>query len=431
MAHEAKFSVILPAASFSKSRIEEFEEKALHYQLPIILPLQTDANDNLVVASGMSLRDAQALRRKVSECGYTADVISDATQPAQDDFQDDEINTLVLGEHMISPEDSVGDMASDAWDNLEMPDLDLGLSEGEDGQEAGLSDRTQSVSLFELLEAAQSAQAAPANGSSEASSSFSAKLSSPASEAVKEVAEPKPAVSPKEPKSASSSMNLKIDSAAVREPIPSSQSHKAIQRSEASTPKSLDAVPAVSVPSVKAYNSETVSIPVDELAKALPKTIEKDESESSKSNETSNNAEDNATVSISRDAVQKLILSGKVPDSEAEISDTDDNATKSISAEKVKQLLKNAEAFPASPPEIETSGDFPISVACMNIPNDEEEAAHASIPQAPPQTPKRSSGFRWLLIVAIVLILLALAAVIASMFFDLSFITELITKPVF
>lgn len=138
MKQEAKFSVILPAGNYSAAQIETFEQTAQKYGLPVSLPLRSDRSGNIIVAPGMTLREAQMLRRQVSGCGFPADVVSDAEQ-ARNALQVNEpvsMDTVVVEfddvpsfDHM----DPIADMTSDAWSSLEMPSsLDLGLSDGAD-----------------------------------------------------------------------------------------------------------------------------------------------------------------------------------------------------------------------------------------------------------------------------------------------------------
>ncbi len=381
MASEAKFSVILPAASFSKSRIEEFEKEALHYNLPVTLPLQTDSGDNIIVASGLSLRDAQVLRRKVAECGYTADVVSDAAQRASELFKDGESNTQVLGEQLMQAAESVGDISSEAWDNLEMPNLDLGLSDGaevEDWHAVSASERTQSVSLFELLQAAQSAQAVSEDNFVPDNGSFAPKMN--ISELNKAVSEQIAKENASHVESSSGTLN-------------------SVNRSETPTPKPMDAVNA------NAVSADSVT-PDDSGDKQ--------------------NADDAADA---KDDENK-------DDAPEEF---DENATKSISSEKVEEILKSISQESVTRPitmpqprELEASGDFPISVACMNIPTtNDEPAAGVPTPAASSVEKSQTSGLRIFVIAVIIVIILIVIVVVASIIFDIKPILELVTKPLF
>ena len=80
MKHEAKFSVIMPGGNFSTAQIETFEKTAQRYGLSIALPLRSGGSGCLILASGLSLRDAQLLRRQVAGLGYPADVVSDTSE---------------------------------------------------------------------------------------------------------------------------------------------------------------------------------------------------------------------------------------------------------------------------------------------------------------------------------------------------------------
>ncbi|MBO4351331.1 MAG: hypothetical protein J6A01_10345 [Proteobacteria bacterium] len=135
MKHEAKFSVILPAGNYASAQIETFEQLAIRYNLPVKLPLNADRAGNLIVASALSLRDAQLLRRQVAGLGFPADCVSDASESQLLGPKDGSIDTLVVGALGVPDPstDSIGDLTSDAWSSLEMPSsLDLGLSDAAD-----------------------------------------------------------------------------------------------------------------------------------------------------------------------------------------------------------------------------------------------------------------------------------------------------------
>ena len=135
MKHEAKFSVILPAGNYASAQIETFEQLAIRYNLPVNLPLNVDRAGNLIVASALSLRDAQLLRRQVAGLGFPADCVSDASESQLLAPKDASIDTLVVGALDVPDPttDSIGDLTSDAWSSLEMPSsLDLGLSDAAD-----------------------------------------------------------------------------------------------------------------------------------------------------------------------------------------------------------------------------------------------------------------------------------------------------------
>ena len=388
MANEAKFSVILPAASFSKSRIEEFEKEALHYNLPVTLPLQTDSNDNTIVASGLSLRDAQLLRRKVAECGYTVDVVSDAAQRASDLFKDGDSNTQVLGEQLMQAAESVGDISSEAWDNLEMPNLDLGLSDGaevEDWHAVSASERTQSVSLFELLQAAQSAQSEPEDNYVPSSDSFSPNVNS-----LNKV------------------LSEKLAQNSANQMPSSANSLEAVNRSDNPTPKPMDAVN----PNAFSADNASASEAAAEIANA-----------SEAASEIADAADDKQTA--------------ETPDADSEEA-FDENATKSISSEKVEEILKTisqeSETRPMKMPpprELDASGDFPISVACMNIPTNDAPQAATPAPAASSAGKSQTSGLRVFVIATIIVIIIIAIVVGAAIVFDIKPILELVTKPLF
>ena len=173
MKQEAKFSVILPAGNYSAAQIETFEQTAQKYGLPVALPLRSDKAGNLVVATGMTLREAQMLRRQVAGCGFPADVISDVAESMRKAMKSDEpvsLDTVVVDLDdvpSINSMNAVADITSDAWSSLEMPSsLDLGLSDGanlDDGAdwkgEAWLapetSPKTMSMSALDILMGAE------------------------------------------------------------------------------------------------------------------------------------------------------------------------------------------------------------------------------------------------------------------------------------
>lgn len=183
MKHEAKFSVILPAGNYASAQIESFEQLAIRYNLPVTLPLNTDRAGNLIVASSLSLRDAQLLRRQVAGLGFPADCVSDASESQLLASKDSAINTRVVGALDVpeQPTDSIGDLTSDAWSSLEMPSsLDLGLSDAADvsgvgrwnesnwlepddsaiPEETPTKESTLGMSAMDLFAAAQSASRA-------------------------------------------------------------------------------------------------------------------------------------------------------------------------------------------------------------------------------------------------------------------------------
>ena len=170
MKHEAKFSVIMPGGNFSTAQIETFEKTAQRYGLSIALPLRSGGSGCLILASGLSLRDAQLLRRQVAGLGYPADVVSDASESTRaNDVPLQSSNTLVveLGEALDHDSaDPVSDITSDAWSSLEIPQLDLGLSDGDDiGDDPkwkkenwlrpAATEQTLSISAKELLKVAK------------------------------------------------------------------------------------------------------------------------------------------------------------------------------------------------------------------------------------------------------------------------------------
>ncbi len=184
MKHEAKFSVVLPAANYTSAQIETFEQTVSRYGLSVRLPLGTDANGNLVVSSGLSLREAQMLRRQVATCGFPADVTSDASQANQENLQPVSLDTLVVDLDKV-PEmgnvDPVSEITSDAWASLEVPSLDIGLGgadvfddnaewNGDDWLSPdSTGERTLSLSAVDLLAVAQNSAKEAALGVKKAS----------------------------------------------------------------------------------------------------------------------------------------------------------------------------------------------------------------------------------------------------------------------
>lgn len=137
MKHEAKFSVILPAGSFTPSQTEAFEQAVQHYSIPAKLPLYADSKGNFVVSSGLCLRDAQLLRRQVSGCGFPADVVSDAAEAAAAVTLPKAPSLKSIANELSNVNvDTLNvdcDLPSDAWGSMELPSsLDLGLNDGED-----------------------------------------------------------------------------------------------------------------------------------------------------------------------------------------------------------------------------------------------------------------------------------------------------------
>ena len=170
MANEAKFSVIFSASGITNAQIETFEETAQRNNLPVSLPLRSDAKGNLIISSGMTLRNAQILRRQIVGYGFSADVVSDSVNtPKPNQNSDGSPTTLVVELNSIEPKTS--EQPSASWGSMDMPSLDLGLSDGDilDGGESDWSgdnwlspdesaSRTLSVNAQDLLEVARGAE---------------------------------------------------------------------------------------------------------------------------------------------------------------------------------------------------------------------------------------------------------------------------------
>lgn len=171
MKHEAKFSVILPAGSFTPNQTEAFEQAVQHYSIPAKLPLYADSKGNFVVSSGLCLRDAQLLRRQVSGCGFPADVVSDAAEAAAAVTLPKAPSLKSIANELSNVNvDTLNvdcDLPSDAWGSMELPSsLDLGLNDGEDLDKKSdwsgenwlspdVSEHTLSVSAEVLLQKAK------------------------------------------------------------------------------------------------------------------------------------------------------------------------------------------------------------------------------------------------------------------------------------
>ncbi|MBQ9395749.1 MAG: hypothetical protein IJU23_09585 [Proteobacteria bacterium] len=80
MKHEAKFSVVSPKGSYTPIQVETFEQAAARYGINVQFPLKSDATGNLILSSGLNLRDAQMLRKQVAGYGFPVDVVSDESQ---------------------------------------------------------------------------------------------------------------------------------------------------------------------------------------------------------------------------------------------------------------------------------------------------------------------------------------------------------------
>lgn len=132
MRHEARFSVIFPAGSLSTAQVGDFEKTCHRYGLAVNLPLRNDGFGNIVASSGLSLQDAQMLRRQISSLGYNVDVINDNSDEQSIKAASSSPDTRVVGSDSFVDHhhDSISEMTSDAWMSLEMEPLDLGLSDG-------------------------------------------------------------------------------------------------------------------------------------------------------------------------------------------------------------------------------------------------------------------------------------------------------------
>lgn len=182
MRHEARFSVIFPAGSLSTAQVGDFEKTCHRYGLSVNLPLRNDGFGNIVASSGLSLQDAQMLRRQISSLGYNVDVINDNSDEQSIKAASSSPDTRVVGADSFIDQrhDSIGEITSDAWMSLEMEPLDLGLSDGgqlsdsptftgEDWLKPDEPSRTLSVSAKDLLKvlnslSSEQLEAVPRNG---------------------------------------------------------------------------------------------------------------------------------------------------------------------------------------------------------------------------------------------------------------------------
>lgn len=167
MTLEATFAVVVPAGGLSPHQRQQFEHYCVEHCIEIQLPMRTDAKGNAIVARGLTLQDAQILRRQVSVLGYSVDVISDAAaqyphQNAQ--VEEPSLDTLVVeleGFKTRGDGEDAADLAADAWSSLEMDSIDLGLEAGKDADRSRWSgehwmklndsSQTLSVSARQLL----------------------------------------------------------------------------------------------------------------------------------------------------------------------------------------------------------------------------------------------------------------------------------------
>ncbi|MFA5625385.1 MAG: hypothetical protein WC966_10095 [Bradymonadales bacterium] len=171
---EATFAVVIPAGSLSPSECRQFEQFCVKHCIEVHLPMREDAKGNVIVASGLSLQEAQILRRQISQTGYPVDVISDAAndfsrQSAQ--VEEPSFDTLVVelnGFRERSGGEDVSSLAAEAWNSLEMERIDLGLEagrgvdgadwSGEHWMKLNDSSETLSVSAKQLLKEVEKAK---------------------------------------------------------------------------------------------------------------------------------------------------------------------------------------------------------------------------------------------------------------------------------
>ena len=167
MKYDARFSVVLPASSLASNRLDSFEKMCQRYKLAVELPIILNRQgDMYVVSSGLSLRDAQMLRRQIAGLGFPADVTADE-ENTEDHITTSSLNTLVVGSDAFDshrPEDA-GDIMSSAWESLELPAADSVDADDlvartpemliEDENANG---STKGVSLMDLMKAVRDAE---------------------------------------------------------------------------------------------------------------------------------------------------------------------------------------------------------------------------------------------------------------------------------
>ena len=167
MKYDARFSVVLPLSSLDSNRLDSFEEMCQRYKLAVDLPISLNQRGDLyIVSSGLSLRDAQMLRRQIAGIGFPADVIADEVN-GEEKVTTSSLNTLVVGSDVFEanrPED-VGDIMSSAWENLEIPatedvNLDDLVTRTPEMlvEEETANNSTKGVSFMELMKAARGSE---------------------------------------------------------------------------------------------------------------------------------------------------------------------------------------------------------------------------------------------------------------------------------
>ena len=167
MKYDARFSVVLPASSLASNRLDSFEKMCQRYKLAVELPIILNRQGNMfVVSSGLSLRDAQMLRRQIAGLGFPADVMADE-ESTEDRITTSSLNTLVVGSDAFDshrPEDA-GDIMSSAWESLELPaadsiDADELVARTPEMlvEDENVNGSTKGVSLMDLMKAVRDAE---------------------------------------------------------------------------------------------------------------------------------------------------------------------------------------------------------------------------------------------------------------------------------
>ncbi len=190
MKNEAKFSVVIPEGALDASMKPSFEDMCQRYGIPMTLPLKPDSKGRYVVASDLSLAEAQQIRRQISGAGYAVDIQSSNEQvDDEDDISSIAIalndpDTLVVEGGLLDAVglDDVSDIMNDAWDSLEFPSPDADISDDlsfPGSSQLGINkDSTLSLTAKQLLNSVLEAdKRSQTNDSKLASSQSNAKLS--------------------------------------------------------------------------------------------------------------------------------------------------------------------------------------------------------------------------------------------------------------
>jgi len=168
MKNEAQFSVVIPEGALDESMKPSFEDMCQRYGIPLSLPLKADSKGRYVIASNLSLAEAQQIRRQISGAGYAVDIQSISEQI---EAEEDDISSIAIALDSVDPDtlvvegglldsikhDDISDIMDDAWDSLEFPapdaDIDDDISLPGDSQLGANKDSTLSLTAKQLLNA--------------------------------------------------------------------------------------------------------------------------------------------------------------------------------------------------------------------------------------------------------------------------------------